>query len=46
MFLPQRGLDAKPEGLVHRAVGVGQFADNAVLDVLEIGLPCEVAGEE
>ena len=46
MFLPQRGLDAEPEGLVHRAVGVGQLADDAVLDVLEVGLACQIAGEK
>lgn len=46
MLLTQRGLHAKPESLVHGAVGVSQIANDAVLDVLEVGLPGEVAGEE
>lgn len=32
--------------MVHGAVGVGQFAYDAILDVLEVGLPGEVAGKE
>jgi hypothetical protein len=45
MLLPQRRLYAEPEGLVHGAIGIGQFTHYAVLQVLEVGLSGQVAGE-